>query len=190
MVGWQMAYKGRHEERHSTDGGPYAGAVTAHRVLESWRSVPGFDSTGDVDGALLEEWVRTARTQLNERDRAAIGDQLIGAVLARAPKLRPDVGAEVWPPEAVCAILEWPDAGEIAKGLEVATHNRRGVTVRGPTDGGAQERELAAVYESYAEGLKNLWPRAAAILRGIANGYREEGAREDERAAQTQDQWR
>jgi hypothetical protein len=45
------------------------------------------------------------------------------------------------------------------------------VTVRGPYDGGRQETELAATYQSWADVVTTRSPRTARLLREIAEGY-------------------
>ena len=60
--------------------------------------------------------------------------------------------------------------------------NKRGVTSRGLTDGGVQERALADRYEASATALMDDWPRVARLLRDVAEGYRRDALREDEEA--------
>ena len=57
-----------------------------------------------------------------------------------------------------------------------------GVTSRGLTDGGAQERELANKFEAWESGLRNRWPRSAPVLRAVAQGYEAEAQQQDEEA--------
>jgi hypothetical protein len=60
--------------------------------------------------------------------------------------------------------------------------NRRGVTMRGMLDGGDQERALAAEYKEQAERFVDRWPRAAAMLRDLAETYEGQARQYDQDA--------
>jgi len=62
------------------------------------------------------------------------------------------------------------------------THNKRGVTSRGMWDGGAQERDLADHYRSFADKLHLSQPNIANLLEQIARSYEQDGKREDTEA--------
>ena len=68
------------------------------------------------------------------------------------------------------------------QGVAIGRFNQRGVTVRGPYDGGAQERELAAQYRAWADRVRDHWPRSGALLDGLATGYETEARHHDESA--------
>jgi hypothetical protein len=97
-------------------------------------------SEGNIDGDVLNEWVETARELLAKAGRLDIGDVHIGKVLAHSP------GDEdgVWPSRAVRALLESLQNDKIEEGLRTEVHNQRGVTTRGLTEGGVQERDLVS----------------------------------------------
>lgn len=78
----------------------------------------------------------------------------------------------------------------LESGFYCQVFNNRGVTSRGLTDGGAQERALAERYERDAVQVADAWPRTASVLRGIAQDYRRHAEREDRSADLTQDLWR
>ena len=48
-------------------------------------------------------------------------------------------------------------------------------------EGGAQERALAEKYRTFADASKFEWPKTAAALRRVAEGYEEDARREDAR---------
>lgn len=58
--------------------------------------------------------------------------------------------------------------------------NQRGVSSRGLTDGGEQERGLVRKYREQADAFADKWPRTAAILRRLADGYEREARQQDE----------
>jgi hypothetical protein len=95
----------------------------------------------------------------------------------------PDIElARVWPSRAVRALLESLQNDKIEEGLRTEIHNQRGVTTRGLTEGGVQERDLVSRYREEAARLSDEWPRSAAILRYIADDYDREARRNDEDA--------
>jgi transcriptional regulator with XRE-family HTH domain len=150
-------------------------ASQAWSVLREWHHIPGADDHGVVDAAALESWVKRARKRLAEVGRTEIGDSKIGEILSAA---RRDAD-QPWPPEPVREIIEMARSRALERGFEVGLYNRRGVTVRMPHDGGAQERALAGVYQRDAEALRFDWPRTAACLDRIATTYQVDAERED-----------
>ncbi len=155
-------------------------ASQAYHVLEDWSLVPGTRDDGSIDGAELEEWVKTARKLCAEADLADIGDSRIGQILS-APPL---IAGEVWPPEPIREVIELCRSRELEDGLAVGVSNRRGVTVRLPTDGGEQERDLATRYRADALSCALTWPRTRAVLERIADSYDAHAKWMDERAEQ------
>ena len=159
-------------------------ALNAHEVLHSWP--PGTfnpGSSGDnQEGINAEEfaaWVHHARGRLAETDRQEIGDMLIGTALASSPA-DPD---DDWPAVAVRELIEELESDDLDNGLHSAIFNQRGVTSRAPTDGGDQERHLAARYREQGRQLdQEGWHRTAAIFDGLASFYKGDAARQDQRA--------
>ena len=155
-------------------------ALRAHRLLHSWP--PGaFSPSGDgqhsVSAKPLDAWVDQVRSRLEAADRRGIGDTLIGTALAASP---PDSDGE-WPSAAVCDLIERVRSDDLDSGLIIAVRNQRGGTTRSPTDGGDQERELAARYRAQGHRFSQ-WPRAAAIFDSLASSYEDEAAVNDRRA--------
>lgn len=155
-------------------------ASQAFHVLEDWKRVPGSDDEGAIDAAKLLAWVQRARAACAAAHRVQIGDYKIGEILSAAKRF----AGEAWPPEAVREILEDVANDDIDQGFVIGLFNRRGVTTRMPTDGGGQERSLAAIYRADAKASALLWPRTRAVLERIADGYEADAAREDQSAEQ------
>ena len=153
-------------------------ATLAHQILSGLRGLPGQLENGDVDPESLETWVNEARRLCKERVRAAIGDEQIGKVLANSP-----IGADgEWPCEPVRDLLDNLRSSHIGTGLTIGKHNLRGVTSRGPLDGGHMERSLAEEYRSSASTFSARWPFTAQLLRKIAYGYDKDAHWFDERS--------
>lgn len=175
----ELAFKpatARNEDPMALSEEASARAANAFRLLRDWKIVPGTDERGIVDASELEEWVLEARRLLDESDRLEIGELQLGEVLAHAPE-DPD---GTFPTQPVRDLLESAPNDRLSRGFATGVFNKRGVTSRGMTDGGQQEYALAAKYAAWAEKVQATHPRTAAALRALADGYREDGRRNDE----------
>lgn len=147
----------------------------ASELLESWKQLPGLDKNGIVDLETLRKWVMQARDACRSIGRGTIGDQKIGQILAYAPA---DLNG-VWPDIAVREIIEETASKDIEQGVEIGIFNKRGVWIKSPREGGLQERKLAESYRHHATAIEDTWPRTAALLRRIADSYKDDADRED-----------
>lgn len=161
-------------------------AERALSLLWHWHQTPGVREDGTLDEDHLKNWVTRARELASERERSIITLIHIGHALAHSP--RDEDGA--WPHRAVRDIIEEIANPRLESGFHCQVINNRGVTSRGLTDGGAQERALVERYEKDAAQVADVWPRTASVLRGIAHNYRQHAEREDRSADLTQDLWR
>ena len=175
-----LIYKPRSAEAtESADERARSIASNAYRLLSQWRIVPGStEQGGEVDGDQLAAWTEGARRLLAEADRREVGDIHIGHVLAHA---RGDEDG-TWPTRPVRDLIERVASTELENGFDTEIHNKRGVTSRGLTDGGAQERVLVEKYNERARLIRDGWPRTAAVLASIAKGYEREARMHDEEA--------
>jgi hypothetical protein len=155
----------------------------AYELLDSWRTVPGASDNGIVEAGALREWVQQAR-ELNAADgRRTDGDRIIGRILSAAPP-GPD---GTWPQEAVRDVIEEVRGPDLEQGFETGVHLSRGTVRKGATEGGAQECVLAERFERFAAQIADGSPHTARILRRIADQYRAEALREDQRAQLRED---
>lgn len=180
-----FAYKAKNESDEEDATSPdLVRAHRAHELLRRWHSIPGRADDGSVDGEVLRNWVVRAREEVKARGRE-VGDLLIGQVLRYAPP-----GADgVWPAEPVRDLIEELASEELERGLWIEIHNSRGVTSRGLTDGGGQERTIAEQYRQWAEALQSRWFRTAALLHSVAESYERDARREDADAELNEDYW-
>ena len=155
-------------------------AIQAFHVLDEWARVPGSRDDGVIDRPALLAWVREARRLCAEAGRAEVGDSRIGRVLSAALR----VPGDAWPPEPVREVIEQCSSRDLEDGFQIGLSNRRGVTVRRPTDGGTQEREIAAQYRADAMACAFTWERTRAMLERIAEDYERDATREDQGAEQ------
>ena len=143
-----------------------AAAAKALKLLERVKRLPGTDEDGRVDLKALFGWVGEVRRLCEEHDRAAIGDETIGQLLARIDPIRED---GPWPRDEICEVLEQTAAKNIGAGFRVGVYNSRGVHIRG--DDGEAERNLAAKFRRMARVRVFDYPFVANLLEEIADGY-------------------
>lgn len=151
-------------------------AEAAYRLLDQITKIPGTDANGRIDAPTLIGWLREVRRLCREYARGEIGDYCIGQLLAKAP------GGEngLWPCEAVCEAMEAVASPEVGRGFSIGVYNSRGVHWRG--EGGAQERELATKYRTWAERLHFDYPFVGRALEDLAESYQRDATREDSEA--------
>jgi hypothetical protein len=109
-----------------------------------------------------------------------VGALKAGEILSRSP-----LGADgVFPCECVREILECADLSyrlDLEEGFIIGVLNSRGAWTKGWAEGGKQERELASVYNGYADCLGRSAPLVADLLRRIGDIYSNQSRREDYR---------
>lgn len=155
-------------------------AELAYNVLDSWTEMPGVREGGHVDAGAFAAWNVEARRLAKETGRQPIAEHMLGQAYARFASRRT---GENWLPEALADLLDLPDASKLREGFEIGVRNARGVTMRNPYDGGAQERRLADKFREAADRYSLTHPRLAASLRNIAAAYDWDAKREDDQAA-------
>lgn len=176
-------YRGKNQSKRQHDEAETDFGQHAWWVLNGWKKLPGLRDDGTVDSEHLTSWVRESRRLLDEADRADIGDEQVGQVLAMSP-----VGTDgAWPAETVRELIDTIGSRSLETGFHVGLLNARGTTSRGIYDGGTQERSLAERYRNYAAQFSHVWPRAARVVRGIADDYDRDARREDQRASHSAD---
>ena len=177
------AYRGENEKGLDENAEDYevqkSMAGQAWALLHSWSHVPGLSDDGKtINGAELEAWVRQARILCKRADRAAVGDQVIGQVLAHAPS--DDDG--IWPCAPVRELIELTRSKDLEVGIQTGVYNSRGVTTRLPTDGGTQEREIATRYRDWSEKTRLEFPHTGTMLAEIAKTYEWDAKHHDDDA--------
>lgn len=160
-------------------------ARVAHHVLDTWYLVPGVKEDGSLDERELAEWIEAARRHCQAAKRLIGCDLQIGFILAHAPA-DPD---GVWPHIAVRNVLERLNNQTIDDHIKTELYNSRGMVSRDINAGGAQERDLARKYKGMSDALKAKWPRASAILRGMAEWYGHEAQGHDVEADLQELRW-
>lgn len=137
----------------------------AQHLLFHWNTLPGQHGS-NLDFEKLSAWVRAARTQLRQAGLGEVGDDELGKVLARVPAC----AGELWPPEALCRLLEEIDAPQR---LEDALTNEHGMIRSMQGDGLVDpERDIREVeaLRTQARSMRERWPRMARLIERLAQG--------------------
>ena len=171
------------EEPRELSAQGQARVEVGHKLLQSWRTVPGTSEEGTIDAGKLRDWVMQAREAMRATGHGPVGDQLIGQVLSGSPG--GDDGA--WPHPAVRDLIEELASPKLERGLEFGLYNSRGVVWRQWAEGGAQERQLADRYAGFATAIRDRWPRTAAMLRRMEHRYNAEAGHQDHDAELRED---
>lgn len=151
-------------------------ASATYSLLERVARIPGSDDAGIVNTDKLHNWLKETRQLLESYSRKTIGDQRIGQLLARASKS----DNEIWPCIPICEALERIASPDIATGFCIGVFNARGGYFR--SEGGEQERQIAAQYRQWSNQLLFEFPYVAGILADIAVSYDKEARWEDSEA--------
>ena len=160
-------------------------AQLAWKLLHTWKTVPGSDTSGRIDYQKLKSWVEKARELCERLDRLEVCDTHIGQVLAYST---PDEDGN-WPPEEVCRVIEEIESRKLEEGFCIGVYNKRGIVTKSPFEGGNQERELAEQYRKYADKWNVSFPKVASMLRRIGEHYEFEAKREDKEAEKRKLEW-
>ena len=178
LVSWRFSRSDGHEDEDVDDQTRLNRAHLAFNTLWRLRGLPGLAEDGSIDSKGLLTWISEARRLCKERDREVIGDQQVGQVLANAP-----VGDDgIWPCEPVRDLLDALASHHIGIGFTTGRSNLRGVTSRGPFEGGEQEQSLADRYREDAAKITAKWPFAAQLLSKLATNYEADARQEDHEA--------
>lgn len=149
-------------------------ARTSYRLLSSFETIPG-QSDAEIDYDELMSWISRVRKSAADCDRAEIADEYIGHLLAHGPE---EPVQKYWPHTVICKAIEEVASDNIERGVEIERYNMRGVFRKAYAEGGAQERDLANTYIEWASLIPE-YPRAAALLTRIAEGWNRDAKRAD-----------
>ncbi len=169
-----FAFRGDEEPGRDLDESERGRATLAHELLQNWHIPPGLED-GEIDGEHLGAWVAEARLRLDEHNRSAIGDLLIGQVLSGSPPGQDGV----WPAEPIRELIERLQSDDLEAGLHMGRCNQRGVVTKSPLSGGELERSLKTQCEIDAAKIRTRWPRTTAFLLTLASAYEKDAWRED-----------
>jgi hypothetical protein len=147
-------------------------AENAYRLLDEWKTPPGSQADGGLDGNSLHAWLERVKESSGDSGHLGVAMTYAGRVLMYSPR-DPD---GLWLHRAVAEELNAGDADDLRTGFRVALLNSRGVYWVDPK--GTEERSLARKYRQQAGQIELAgYQRLAATLRQLATEYDDEAER-------------
>lgn len=178
-----IVYRAEDDEPSEVTEAAQSAARHGYELLDSWRSLPGRDQSGEINPDKFWDWMRNAREGYFKIGRGSIGDTVLGQVISGSP-----AGLDgIWPIEFVRDFIEDSKSGDFESGIHIGVSNSRGVISRSPLEGGEQERGIAKRYEDFASSINDKWPRTASLLRRISREFLAMADREDQEAELRED---
>jgi hypothetical protein len=173
----QHCYRSMFEDpKQQVDEAKAAIATNGLLLLDNWKTVPGTQSNGEFSKQHFIEWFDSVIETCKASGHFEIALYRIGYVLIYAP---PD-STDLWIQKDIAELLNREEYSEMLKGYRMGTINLRGVHYVDPT--GAPEYQLASDYNKKADNMDQLgYYRVADSMRGIADFYKNEAERNQER---------
>lgn len=143
-------------------------------LLRAQKYIPGQDAATKAERkAKLAQWVAAVRSSGAELGRADSTDFWLGYLFSHAPE-----GEDgVWPSEPVRDVMEQLKSDAVNRGSYNGLYNLRGVHWQ--SAGGAQERELAEKYRSWANALEFSHHHVWCLLMAMVKTYEREAVERD-----------
>ncbi|TDH23442.1 hypothetical protein EXU57_16665 [Segetibacter sp. 3557_3] len=179
---FKWVYKSENDETNKeqvnmVDEQTHARGMQAYDLLRTWRQIPGLEDNLMINEAFLWAWIEQVRNFAESYGRLNTADAYIGEVLTGFPR-----NDAVWPPDAICKVIETINTDSLKNNFYTAIINSRGVTTRGAFEGGNQERVLANYYRNLSQLHQNRFPAVASIFEHLTVRYEEDAKKEDESA--------
>jgi len=141
-------------------------AQNAYRLLREWKTVPGQVAGHEFRGTAFKKWILAVKESCEASGHLTVALLQAGEVLIHCP---PDPDG-LWMHRDVADLLDAQDMDALRRGYSVGIFNSRGAHSVDPS--GQEERNLAQRYRTRAEEIEDAgYPRIAAMLRDVADGY-------------------
>lgn len=170
-----MVYRSPNAPKVEIDETAKAAARVAWDVLHHCQRLPGARDDGSIDTDAMRSFVSEVQRLAGEEDLLDACNAKLGEIFAHAPAGENDI----FPVEAVRDFLDELNCASLWNGFTTGCMNKRGVTTRGMFDGGAQERQLAAFYQTQVDAVALSHPFLAKALTQLVDFYRRYGENED-----------
>ena len=140
----------------------------AYDALNRIHRIPGVNQgTGQLDEKAFFKWVADVTELSKSRHYSLANHVVMGNILSYAP-----IGKDgLWPAECVRRLFEDLHSDTLEDNFIIGKENQHGVYT---LTAGREEDSLAEQYGISADKLQLLYPRTAAILRRVSEGYRSE----------------
>lgn len=161
-----VAFKARNEEKRNLTEQEKILASHCHKLLFSWKLVPGLLEDGSMDYTLLSYWFDTVSGVSKDKDRYGVAMTYFGHTLFHAPADKDRFFID----RKIAEILQNDIEGNIRSGYSTEAYNSRGVHWVDPT--GSAEFMLEEAYNKKAEESEvNGYFRLGEMLRKISKSY-------------------
>ncbi|KGL46701.1 ATP-binding protein [Listeria sp. SHR_NRA_18] len=165
-----LAYKEKGAEKRVLTGKEETIAINAHRLLNSWRIIPGSEAIGELDKQKLTIWIDEMKEMAANSDRLDMGLNVIGGTLYYAPADKDGL----WINKNVAELLNKREETIMRDAYTTKIFNERGAHFIDRT--GAEEFQLASHYFEKADQLElNNFFRLASSMRELARDYERQG---------------
>lgn len=142
-------------------------AKNAQELLESWIHVPGINSEGIIELAILKLWIKESIEECTKRDRKSKGYYEIGKLFGKSREVQKN-----WPAPEICALIEEIDHEKLNEGFIIGTiHGSRVRASIRPDNGGNPDRARSNKYLTLSEELSFKYPKVARLLKEISKCY-------------------
>ena len=140
-------------------------ATNVYRLLNNWKTPPGYREDKSIDSGALAIWLDAVKTECRETGHFEVAMTTVGQVLIHTP---PDTDG-LWIHHSVAEALNRKNAQNMRNGFKIALYNSRGAH---HFSAGKEEKALAEKYRTNAEEVEaHGYHRLADTLRGLADSY-------------------
>lgn len=137
---------------------------------------PGMNEDGSLDESVLSNYIERLYELARQKKRTRATDIVVGFMIGDVPC------DEKYPIDVLGRIIQKLNNDDVDDHIRTRIINSRGVVTRAYSEGGAQERTLAAKYDMIKKQTQLLYPRMAKIFNDLNEGYSAEASREDDNA--------
>lgn len=148
-------------------------AHIAYRFWEKYHDVPCTNLDGEIDEALLRNYLQRLQKLSSECHREQVLPLVLGKIFSNFQE------GDDYPNELLCSLVEEYANDEIDSVIRCAIHNRRSFSTRSPFDGGGVERSHIATLQKYRDNAIMRSPRFVKILDDAIKGFEYAARRND-----------
>ncbi len=150
------------EETGEFDKDPYLASIT-RTAIDKINRLPGQTGT-DIDKEKFNSWIVEVLNLAREAKYVTACEIQIGKILSYSPVDEDGI----WPHKCVRDFFEVNTSKTIIIDFCTGLFNQRGVCA---VTGGDEEQEISNKYKEYADKLRLLYPKTAAIIKDISDDY-------------------
>jgi hypothetical protein len=121
---------------------------------------------------IIENIIRDTRKKFQNTDLATIADVKLGELLANTP---PEPSDNIFPQKSIRDIIEEIKSDDFEIGFSIGVSNKGGFKFVSCSNAGEEERKTASRFYDFAEKLSLEYPRTSAMIKEIAENYKQNG---------------